>query len=130
MTPGQNKRIHGLLADLRWTEAKEDLVLQFTEERTSRSSEMDVDEAATLITFLELEKERRCKRMRGKIIHLLCVYGMTKEDGTADYDRINAYVREIGSRNPEKKNLFYLTATQTHDVLNQIESMVKKELSK
>lgn len=122
--------MHVLLADLRMMESKEDLVHQFTDHRTSHSSEMTILQAKHMIMYLEAEKEQRCKKMRAKIIHLLCVYGMTKEDGCADYDRINAFVREIGARNPGKKNLFYLSTHEIHDVLNQVERMVKKELSK
>lgn len=74
-----------------------------------------------------MNEERR--KMRGKIIHLLCLIGMTKA-GKPDYDRINEFIVNIGSRNPKKKILNYLYKDELNDVLVQVESMYQNELGR
>jgi hypothetical protein len=49
----QNKLLHALLALTNNTQYKEDLVASFTENRTTKSSELSVDEAQHLITHLK-----------------------------------------------------------------------------
>lgn len=129
LTPEINKRLHALLSMLNLMEVKGDLIRQYTQGRTLSSKEMDNLEALTLIKALEDEREQRSKKMRGKIIHYLCLYGMTREDGSADYPRINKFIREIGARNPKKKNLLYLDPKELLAVLNQVEAMYKRELT-
>lgn len=68
------------------------------------------------------------RKMRGKIIHYLCLMGYTKSDGSADYDRINAYVQGIGSRNPRKVILNFLYEGELQDVLVQVEQRYRKEI--
>ena len=81
------------------------------------------------------EMNARRKKMRGKIIHFLCLMGMTKPStdkskSVADYDRINAFIQEIGSRNPRGKILNYLYEDELKAVLNQVEAMYRKELER
>lgn len=80
---------------------------------------MDVD--------LQKELNDARKKMRGKIIHLLCLLGYVDENGDADYDRINQFVINIGSNNPKKKILNYLYKEELQAVLNQVEKMYIKE---
>lgn len=73
--------------------------------------------------------------MRGKIIHYLCLMGMTelsadKTKMVPDYDRINAFIQEIGSRNPKGKILNYLYEDELQSVLVQVEAMYRKELGR
>lgn len=81
------------------------------------------------------EMNARRKKMRGKIIHYLCLMGMTKPDMAkggmvADYDRINDFIMNIGSRNPKKKILNYLYDDELQAVLSQVEAMYRKELKR
>jgi hypothetical protein len=52
ITTIQNKLLHALLAQTNLTIHKEDLVASFTDNRTTKSSEMGTDEAQHLITHL------------------------------------------------------------------------------
>lgn len=130
LNPTLNKHLHALLSQLNLLDQKADLVRRFTNGRTISSKEMSVDEARALITALEGDKEQRSKKMRAKIIHLLCLVGMTRPDGTADYDRINRFIENIGSRNPKKKKLLFLSPKELWAITCQIEVMYKKELQK
>jgi len=124
-----NKQLHGLLNQLNLMKVKGDLVYGITQGRTTSSAEMSENEIRTLINSLKEDKESRVKKMRGKIIHYLCLYGMTTPEGDPDYDRIERFVKNIGSRNPNKRNLFTMNPKEMRDVLNQIERMMKKEYS-
>jgi hypothetical protein len=132
MTRGQNKVIHGLLAQLtpanQLSECKADFANTVSQGRTNKTSELTAEEAATLINSLKQERDRRTKPMRGKIIHLLCLMGYTHEDGEADFDRINNFVKNIGKNNPKKKVLYWLTIKETLAVLNQVEAIYKKSI--
>lgn len=131
LTPQINKRLHALLHMLNLMEQKADLVRQYTNGRTLSTREMDNVEALALIHALEGDREQRSKAMRGKIIHYLCLLGMTLEDGSPNYDRINGWVQNrTGSRNPRKKKLLYLTPAELLAVLTQVEAWYKKELVK
>lgn len=77
---------------------------------------------------LLLNKERR--KMRAKVIHLLCLLGYVDEKGSADYNRINQFVQRIGSANPRKVILNYLWKAELLAVTSQIEQIYKKELSR
>ena len=81
------------------------------------------------------EMNARRKKMRAKVIHYLCLMGYTKpsKDNTKmvpDYVRINAFIQEIGSRNPKGKILNYLYENELRDVLVQVEAMYRKELGR
>lgn len=130
LNPALNKHLHALLSQLNLMDQKADLVAQFTNGRTMSSKEMSIDEARALIKALEDQKEQRTKKMRAKIIHLLCLLGMTLADGSPDYPRINRFVSGIGSRNPKRKNLLFLDPKETWAVLCQVEQMYAKELKR
>ena len=89
---------------------------------------LQYNEAEQLIRKLKEAREQAVAKTRGKIIHLLCLLGMVREDGTPDYDRINAYVRGVGKNNPQGKNLMYLTPTEMNKVCTQVEAWYKREL--
>lgn len=77
---------------------------------------------------LQLNKERR--KMRAKVIHLLCLLGYVNEKGEADYQQINLFIQNIGSSNPRKVILNYLWKTELLAVTNQVEQIYKQELSR
>lgn len=68
------------------------------------------------------------KKMRGKIIHYLCLLGYTNNHNQPDWQRIDRFIVNIGSRNPRKVILNYLYPKELTAVLTQVEAMYKKEL--
>lgn len=113
------------------TETKlEPWVLQYSEGFSDDINDLSNVQLNLLFKALTEKKVDQLARMRKKIIHHLCVYGMTDVAGNPDIKRIQAFVQGIGSRNPHKKNLFRLSKTECRDVLNQVEVMVKKTIHK
>ena len=76
----------------------------------------------------QLNKER--KKMRAKIIHLLCLLGYVNDMGQADYQKINRYIQNIGNANPRKVILNYLWKNELMAVTTQVEQIYRKELSR
>lgn len=126
----QKGMIYTLLDKLKIKDLKADLVYQYTAMRTEHTSDMTMDEAAELIKHLHGQLEDKVKPVRNKIIHYLCLYGMTTPQEKPDYNRINEFVTNIGARNPNKRKLFDLWPEEAIAVLNQVEVMVKKTLKK
>lgn len=98
----QNARLHALLGQLGIdSETKEDLVLQFTNGRTSASSQMDVMECQYLINSLAstLRGSHKPKvvdvsdKLRKKIISRFREMNYHTPKGTADMSRINETMR-------------------------------------
>lgn len=67
------------------------------------------------------------KQMRGKIIALLVQLGYTDEKGNADFQAINNYIQEIGSRNPRRQILNYLYHHELVEVLTQVQERYNKQ---
>lgn len=96
----------------------------------SSINDLTQDQAREVATDLqrEINRQYHAKGFMGrKIIHLLCEYGMVI-DTKPDYNRINKFISEIGSRNPRKEQLWGLNYDEMHAVLNQVELMHKKEV--
>lgn len=129
MDPSKNKRIHGLLNQLGWMEQKMNLVRSFTNDRTASSSEMTNIEANKLMDHLQKEVDRMLRPMRNKVIHYMCLIGYTIGENP-DLKRIDVFIKNIGSRNPNKKGLYRLSKAELRDVLNQVEQRFKKELNR
>ena len=70
------------------------------------------------------------KKMRGKVIHYLCLLGYVDKNDKPDYERINNFIVNIGPRNPKKKILNYLYLEELNAVLTQVEAMYRHELSR
>jgi len=116
------------------------MVLVLTSGRTEHISELTETEAQRFIDNLrsELNKNRnaqnievyeRKRKMRGKIIHLLCLLGMTRQ-GKPDIERINEFIINIGNRNPRKVILNFLSVEELVSVTTQVEALYKKETAK
>ncbi|MDJ1494180.1 hypothetical protein QNI19_14650 [Cytophagaceae bacterium DM2B3-1] len=108
-----------------------DMVYAETENRTRSSKEMTEKECEALIKQLSNKLNTSKKAMRGKIIHLLCTLPdnpMVDTKGAADFERINAFIKEIGSNNPKKKILNYLYYQELVNVVTQVESMYNKQM--
>ena len=79
--------------------------------------------------LIAVERERN-QKMRSAVVAELCTIGHVDADNKPDYDRINAYVANIGSNNPSKVNLYKLTHPELVAVLSQTRKMVAKEQKK
>lgn len=113
------------------TETKlEPWVLQYSEGFSEDINDLSNVQLNLLWKALQEKQVDQISRMRKKIIHQLCLYGMTDVAGKPDMKRIQAFVQGIGSRNPHKKNLFRLSKNECRNVLNQVEVMVKKTIHK
>lgn len=107
-----------------------EIIEQFTNGRTDTASGLTEQEAKELCLKLNQpatstqQKSPAHTRMGKKVIALLAGYGWTKGQ-KPDYDRINSFVANIGSNNPDKKKLWSLSYQEMQAVLNQVEAMVK-----
>jgi len=126
----QNRALHALLHQLGLMDQKADLVDQASKGRTRSSKDMTWAEADYLIRILRAQKKERTSKQIGKIIHLLCLMGYVREDATPDYNRINKFVQNIGSRNPQRKTLHYLNIQELNAVVTQVEAMYKNEVKR
>lgn len=99
--------------------------------KDKKSIETLTDVQINLVLKYLMDALRNQKRpMQRKVIHLLCLYGMTTTDSKPDMTRIDRFIRNIGSRNPRAKGLYSLNHKELHDVLNQVDRMVSKEIYK
>ncbi len=130
ITLKQNKIIHALLAELGLKDLKSEMIEGVTEGRSTSSRDLTNKEAIKLINQLTAAKHDLTAKTRAKIIHQLCLMGYVKPDGQADYTRITAFIRGIGSHNPKKKNLFQLSPSEINRVCTQVEQMYRKHISK
>lgn len=107
----QRKRIYALLKITDLKGEKEALTISFSDQRTEHISELTTLEADAFIGYLEEKngkskptKDDKSTRMIKKILHLLALNGFVTEGGGFDYERINSFIENIGSRNPDRKN--------------------------
>lgn len=112
---------------------RKDYLRSLTQGRVFSMKDLSLEDARIVATDLNQiikDQDDRKKKMGKKIIHLLCEVGMTKEDATPDYDRINAFVVNIGSRNESRKKLWDLSYDEMLEVLNQVDQYHKKQLKR
>lgn len=96
-TVSQNKLLYKLLSDTGTLAYKEELVIQFTNGRTTKSSEMTVEECTALIKrLLEFSQHKKkaikLDKLRKTVISLYRTIGYNK-DGKADMKRIYTDVK-------------------------------------
>ena len=66
--------------------------------------------------------------MRRKILYLLGNLGyIVAETGKFDYPKIEGFIQNIGSNNPDKKGFNYLETAQYAAIITQIEQIMKKK---
>ncbi|HRO08595.1 MAG TPA: hypothetical protein PK047_06980 [Saprospiraceae bacterium] len=92
------------------------------------AEELTNTDANLIIRYLYKYTADRKVPMQRKLIHMLCLYGMTDSKGDPDMDRIQRYIAQIGSRNPKGKNLYHLSYAELLAVTNQVTAMTKKEV--
>jgi len=107
----QNKQLHAILGKLKIDkETKEDLVYQFTSNRTKSSREMLMQECQNLINYLNaLQKGSTqlkardsgkvydaCNQMRRKILSICHELQWENAEGKIDWTRLNNYLNKYG----------------------------------
>jgi len=105
-TTKQSNRLHGLLGKLGLMDEKASLVLEYTMDRTSKSSEMNQHECQHLIQFLESNAPKsatyvKLDKMRKKIIAICYDLKWTKDSGGIDMIRINNFCITRGHKKVE-----------------------------
>lgn len=86
ITPSLNRRLHQLLTKLHIMDMKQELVENYTEHRTTHSSDMTYNEALQLIKSLELNDKGydELDKLRKKVISLMTEMWGIDEHGKAD----------------------------------------------
>lgn len=141
ITLTQNKRLHQLLSATNLMDCKADLVRQFTNERTSSSKEMSVDEARVLITHLSSlvpgfgnqpavkqlgplsVKDKRRRKVFALMYDIGYIYGTSPEDRKINSAVVNRLVVTYGVCKPKTLNDY--TEDELIDLINQFESWKK-----
>lgn len=100
-------------------------VRQQTDGRTDRLGSMMQFEADDLLGLLKEERKIQCGAMWGKIIYLMTQMGYINKKGTADYTAINKFIQNIGSNNPRKVVMAFLTPSECGAVLTQVKARYK-----
>ncbi len=134
-TPQQNKLLHSLLKELGIDkDIKEDLVLQFSNGKTDRSSHMTKEECQALIDHLQYRintkraiKHERKDKMRKKIIALFVKMGYTTPDGKIDMKRIYDWVNKYGYL---KKPLNHYSEKELPHLVTQAEKVYHSFIQK
>lgn len=95
-----------------------------------KASILNNRETNELISWLIKVQQEKTTPMRKKVIHQLCLMGMTTESGGIDFERQDNFIKNIGSRNPKRKSLPKMGYKMTLDILNQVDAMLKKDIEK
>lgn len=131
-TPGQNIRLHKLLHKLGIDkDTKAELVMQFSNGRTSHSSELYIQECRALISALEsgtpspVKDESRkatiLEKTRWRLIYTFRDKGMVLEGNKPDMDRINQYTEHYW-----KKRVFEMTLEEANTYIGIVKKWRKK----
>jgi len=122
ITSKQIGMIHGLLAKINWLENKHWHIQQITGKKMGFEL-LTVSDGSKIIEVLQYNLKIKGKKTRGKIIHYLCLAGMVDKKGSADWNRINAFIQGIGSNNPKKRRLHELGLNELNAVCTQVEQL-------
>ena len=120
---------------------KEAMCYEVSRGRTTSMKEITPEEANVIISKLNqwgkdlplTDQEKSMKRMRSSIVHYLKLLGYTKvvtDKVECDWDRINAFIENLGSNNPKRKRLNKLSYTELHAVTTQIKAMYFNTLTR
>ena len=127
----QIKRFWGLVNRLGWQSQYRELLEAQTEKTSLRS--LSMGEAQAVILWLQKEVDSTTGgKQRKAIIHYLCLppFLMVHENDKPDMQRINNFIRVIGSNNPRKVDLNYLDRSELNRVLSQVKAMYEHELTR
>jgi hypothetical protein len=84
-----------------------------------------------LVDKLNTEWKNRSKRPRGAVIHYLCImpgYNFKNAAGDPNYEKIDDFVKALGSNNPNEKELNKLTLGELNKVVSQVKAMYARQL--
>jgi hypothetical protein len=135
----QNTRLHALIGELYIdAEMKEDLVLQFSNQRTNTSSKLLVVECEALINHLQsvkngyvidgnkgrstFDKNTPENKMRRKILSICHEIHWTK-NGSIDWNKLDAFLLKSGYLHKEKLNDY--TVEELPKLVTQFEQLQK-----
>ncbi len=125
----RRRKLYSLLALLEMSDQKGEIVAMYAngDESTSALSDAGWD---ALFTALDSNIADHLTATRNKIIYFCRELGMELPDGKGDYERIDAFIQGVGSRNPRKVKLFQLRSSELNVVCSQIEMIYRKEVGK
>jgi hypothetical protein len=131
MTQQQIRVYYALAKELSFpNDMKFEMALAWSNKRTSSLSELTNTEALAMFQHLQGLVEEAKKLYRGKIIYLLCQVGMVDASGKADFERINHYIKNIGTANPRQVVLAWCYKSELITILKQVEMYHKSFLKK
>lgn len=115
---------------------RQELISDFTNGAKKGLSDLSHIEYAEFISYLRTtyssilsgEKVSKSKSIK-TAVHYLCLMGYVTSANRPDIDRINEYIRNIGSNNPRKVVLPALTPGELNRVVTQIKARYQKEIA-
>lgn len=116
-----NRRFHALLAQKGLQDQKADLVHSQSQGRTDSLRELSDIELAALVQNLaarQAQESTSLKRMRAKVVAILCTLGYVTDQGKPDYPRINGW---CSSRTAARKPLLEMTYEEVLASVNTAE---------
>ncbi|MDZ4212788.1 MAG: hypothetical protein U1C59_13850 [Methylotenera sp.] len=134
-TREQIKAFRASLASRKLQDMKDELVLQFSGERTTHSTELTITEMRQLLTHLNGEPDDRLQkekenRQRRRIMSMCYTLGWTKYDDNikrevVDFARLDAWVDKYGYL---KKPMMKYDYRELPKLVTQFENMLKSTL--
>lgn len=131
ISKAQNKRLHQLLSEVGYARYKAQIVGSYTSGRTEHSSDMYNNEAASMIAYLEAEREKcraqkaeKCNTMRRKLIAMCYQLGWVNEQGKFDMIHLNNWCKQYGGF---KKNLNEHDEKELPKLITQLQQVVKDQ---
>jgi hypothetical protein len=118
---------------------RSDLIKQYTGDRKTSLADLSQKEYAGFIGWLRsahhgtinaTAPKKAPNKMVSTSIHYLCLMGMVTADNKPDYDRINLFIRNMGSNNPNKAMLHQMDDATLNRVVTQIKAMYQKEVTR
>lgn len=129
-TKNQHKVLFGLLSKLNWIDYRQELALQYSNDRTDKTSKLFITECDLLIEFLknEINKNKEDAELTKKEAMLrkfffYCHELGWKKNGKLDYQRINYWLIKFSYL---KKPLKEYNESELTKLLQQVEKFVEK----
>ena len=88
----------------------------------------NADATQSFISWLKNEAKKQDKMVR-KILYYLRLLGYITKTGDNDHERIDNYIRNIGTKNPNKRDLWKLSFEEMMGVLKQVEARYKATIN-
>ena len=124
------KKVFALLNQMGRNKELREILHSFTCGKTDKLSVLTDDEFNAFVSMLKSEERVMNESMRKAIIGELASIGWTTMEDKPDMDRINKFIKAIGSNNPKKRTVGQLTNSELQYVLTQVRAITKKEREK